>query len=59
VLSKAKMSSRLVAGIAGSNLAEGMEVLFLCLLRCVCSGLCDELIIRSEESYRVYMSNWV
>jgi hypothetical protein len=46
----------LVAGIAGSNPARGMDVCLLCLyvvLSCVGRGLCDGLITRPEESYRV------
>jgi hypothetical protein len=48
----------LLAGIAGSNPAEGMDVCLLCLysyvvLSCVGRGLCDGLIIRPEESCRV------
>jgi hypothetical protein len=34
-----------------------MDVCLLCLhvvLSCVCRGLCDGLITRPEESYRVY-----
>ena len=38
----------IAAGIAGSNLAEGMNVRLLC---CVGRGLCDGLITRSEEFY--------
>jgi hypothetical protein len=30
-----------------------------CVVCCVGSGLCDELITRSEESYRVYVYNSV
>jgi hypothetical protein len=48
--------SQLVAGIAGSNPAESMDVCPLCLyvvLPCVGTGLCDGLITRPEESYRV------
>jgi hypothetical protein len=41
---------RLLAGIAGSNSAGGMEVCILSL-----GGLCDGLIPRPEESYRVYV----
>jgi hypothetical protein len=55
-LSKAYVSGRLVAGIACSNLAEGMDVCLLCLyvvLSCVGRVLCDGLITRPEESYRV------
>jgi hypothetical protein len=45
---------RLVAGVAGSNPAKGMDVCVLCLyvvLSCVGRGLCDGLITRPEESY--------
>jgi hypothetical protein len=42
----------LIAGIAGSNPAEDMEFrLFFSLVLCVGSGVCDELINPSEESY--------
>jgi hypothetical protein len=54
--SKAKVCGRLVAGIAGSNSARGMDVSLLCLygvLSCVGRGLCDGLITHQEESYRV------
>jgi hypothetical protein len=54
--SKAKVCGRLVAGIAGLNSARGMDVCLLCLyvvLSCVGRGLCDGLITRPEESYRV------
>jgi hypothetical protein len=50
------MCGRLVAGIAGSNPAERMDVSFFRLyvvLSCVGRGLYDELITRPEESYRV------
>jgi hypothetical protein len=43
-------------GFAGSNPARGIEVCLLCLnvvLSCVGRGLCDGLITRPEESYRV------
>jgi hypothetical protein len=45
---------RLVAGIAGSNPARGMDVC-ICIyiyvaLRCVGRGHCDELITRPKES---------
>jgi hypothetical protein len=45
-----------LAGITGSNPAEGMDVCLLCLyvvLSCVGRGLCDGLITRPEETYRV------
>jgi hypothetical protein len=54
--SKAYVWSRLVAGIAGSNPAQGMDVCLLCLyvvLPCVGRGLCDGMITRPEESYHV------
>jgi hypothetical protein len=46
----------LVAGIAGSNAAEGINICVLCLyvvLLCVGRGFCDELIPRPEESYQL------
>jgi hypothetical protein len=42
--------------VAGSNPAYGMDVCLLCLyvvLSCVGRGLCDGLITRQEEAYRV------
>jgi hypothetical protein len=54
--SKTKVYGRLVAGVAGSNPADGMDVCLLCLyvvLSCVGRGLCYGLITRPEESYRV------
>jgi hypothetical protein len=53
---------RLVAGIEGSNTAEGMDVCVLCLcvvLSCVGRGLCDGLITRPEEFYRVSNCVWL
>jgi hypothetical protein len=53
---RASPGGRSVAGIAGSNLAAGMDVCLLCLcvvLSCVGRGLCDGLITRPEESYCV------
>jgi hypothetical protein len=55
-LSKAQVCCRLVAGIAGSNPAEGIDVCLLCLyvvLSCVGRGLCDGMITRPEESCSV------
>jgi hypothetical protein len=55
--SKAYVCGRLVAGVAGSDPAEDMDVRLLCLyvvLSCVGRGLCDGLITRPEESYRVF-----
>jgi hypothetical protein len=54
--SKAYICGRLVAGVADSNPAWGMDVCLLCLyvvLSCVGRGLCDGLITRPGESYRV------
>ena len=48
------MCGRLIAGIAGSNSSESMDS---CLLCCVSIDTCDELITRSEESYRACVSN--
>jgi hypothetical protein len=53
---KTQVCGLLVAGIAGSNPAPGMDVCLLCLcvvLSYVGRGLCYELITRPEESYRV------
>jgi hypothetical protein len=48
--SKASVYGRSPAAIVGSNPAGGMDVCVLCVVR----GLCDELITRSEESYRLW-----
>jgi hypothetical protein len=51
-----EVCNRLVAGVAGSNPARRMDVCLLCLyvvLSCVGRGLCDGMITRLEESYRV------
>jgi hypothetical protein len=51
----------LVAGVAGSNPSEGMDVCLLCLyvvLSCAGRGLCDGMITRPEESYRVSVCVW-
>jgi hypothetical protein len=50
--SKAWVCGRLPAGIVGSNPTRDTSVCCEC---CVLSGrgLCDELIMRPEESYRV------
>jgi hypothetical protein len=53
---------RLVTVIAGSNSAEGVDVFLLCLyvvLSCVGRGLCDGLITRPEESYRMSNGMWL
>ena len=51
--SKAQVYGRLPAEIVGSNHAGGMDVCCEC---CVLSGrgLCDGLITRREESYRLW-----
>jgi hypothetical protein len=51
--SKAWVCGRLPAEIMSSNPTEDMDVCFEC---CVLSGrgLCDELITRPEESYRLW-----
>ena len=46
---------RSIVGIEGSNPPDGMDVLSCVFVCGVGSGLCYELIIRSEESYRVCM----
>ena len=50
---KARACGRSLAGIVGSNPAGGMDV---CVECCVLSGrgLCDDLITRPEESYRLW-----
>lgn len=55
-LSKTKVCDHSFAGIAGSSPARGMDV---CLLCCVGKGLCDGLITRPGEPYRVYVSHSV
>ena len=50
---KEVVDCRLIAGITSSNPAEGVDFLLYMLCGCVGSGLCDELITSSEESYRV------
>jgi hypothetical protein len=51
--SKAWVCCRLPAEIVGSNPSRGMDVCCEC---CVLSGigLCDEVITRPEESYRLW-----
>ena len=50
--SESQVCCRPIAVIAGSNPAGGMDVFFLILVVCcVGSGLCDDLIIRPDESY--------
>ena len=48
---KAYVCDRSIAGNAGSNFTEGM--VFVPCVCCVGSGLCDEPITHSEESYPV------
>ena len=49
----------LVAGIASSNPTEGMDVCLVSDVCCADSSLCNELITRSEECYRMCVSNCV
>jgi hypothetical protein len=52
--SRENSCSRLIVGIVGSNAAGGHECSSIALaLCCAVSGLCDMLISRLEESYRV------
>ena len=57
--SEASVCGRSLAGIAGSNPTGGMDVSLFSVL-CVLSGrgLCDELITRPEDSYRLWCA-WV
>jgi hypothetical protein len=48
---KLKALQTLISWIAGSNPAEGIDVLVLFIVCCVGSGLYDGLIARPEESY--------
>jgi hypothetical protein len=50
--SKAYAYGRPAAAIMGSNPTVGMDVCFVCVLSS--RGLCDELITRPEESYRLW-----
>jgi hypothetical protein len=56
VRSKAEVWGRLILGIEDSSSAESKDVLLLSLLCCVVSGLYDELITCSEQSYRECVS---
>jgi hypothetical protein len=49
---KAWVCGRSLAGVLGSNPAEGMDVWCKCYVLSG-RGLCDELITRTEESYRL------
>ena len=51
--SKASVCCRSSAEIVGSNPAGGMDVCFECRVLSG-RGLCDELITRPEESYRLW-----
>jgi hypothetical protein len=51
--SNAQVCGPSTAGVVGSNPAEHMVVRLVFFVCCLISGLCDELITRSEESYRV------
>jgi hypothetical protein len=49
-----KVCSRSIAGITGLNPSEGIDVrLLLFVVYYLGSGFCDELITRSEDSYRL------
>jgi len=54
-LSKTQVHGHFTDGIAGSNSAEGMDIRLLPVVCSVGSGLCGGLIIRPEDSYRVYV----
>jgi len=45
--------SSMIADITGSIPAEGMDVRLLFVVCCAGSGLCDEPITCSEETYRL------
>ena len=52
---KAQGCSRSIPGIAGSNNVGGMVVCLLWVLHLLAGrGLCNELITRPEESYRLW-----
>ena len=59
MLSKAYACGRSIAGIAGSNPAEGMDVVLVFAVCCIDNGLRDELITRSGEFNRVFVHNCV
>ena len=50
--SKALVCGSWPAEIVGSDPTEGMDICLLCVLSG--RGLCDELITRPEESYRLW-----
>jgi hypothetical protein len=48
--SKSYVCGHLIAGIAGSDPPEGIDICHLCFVVCyVGGGLCDEVIAHSEE----------
>jgi len=57
VRSKEWVCSSLIAGITGSNTAEGMDVCLVFVAYYVGRGLCDEIIVRLEEFKWVRVSN--
>lgn len=60
LLSKVYVCGCSIAGIVVSNPAGSTDVRLLCLfVYCVGNGLRDELIIHSEQSYRVCVFNGV
>ena len=60
VPSEAYVCSLWTAEIAGSNPVDGMDLCLLCyIVFCEGSGLCDELITRAEELYRLCVSKCV
>jgi hypothetical protein len=54
VRSKAWVYGRSFTGIVGSNPTYGMDVCLLWVLCVSGRGLCDELVPRPEESYRLW-----
>jgi hypothetical protein len=56
--SEAQVWVRSIFTIAGSIPAEGMDACPFCVFSQVAAS-CDELITRPEESYLVYVSNFV
>jgi hypothetical protein len=52
VAARSKAYGRSPAAIVSSNPTGGMNVCVCCVLSC--RGLCDELITRPEESYRLW-----
>jgi hypothetical protein len=54
VLLNTGISNYYVAAIVGSNPTGNMDVFLLCVFVLSGRGLCDELITRPEESYRLW-----